>query len=224
LLQTFDAIAEAYDRWYDTPDGRAIFNAELIGLRPLCGGIQGRWLEVGVGTGRFAYGLGIAEGIDPSPPMLELAAGRGIKTYEGSAEALPFADESFNGVLLALTLCFLADPPKALAECRRILRPGGKLVLGMIPANSPWGKAYERKKAEGHPVYALAHFFEASEMVALVELAGLAYQAATSTLFWAPNESSEIVPRVEPGTVPGAGFLGLLFIKNLRGAEERERL
>jgi ubiquinone/menaquinone biosynthesis C-methylase UbiE len=158
--------------------------------------------------------LGVDEGIDPSPRMLEIAAGRGIKTHQGYAEDLPFSDGAFDGLLLALTLCFLADPSRALSECRRILRPEGKLLLGVVPADSPWGREYEQKKAEGHPIYAGAHFLMSSELVPLVEKAGFLFQNAASTLFWAPGDSPERVPRVETGIVHGAGFLGLLFTKS----------
>jgi len=75
VASAFDPIADSYDQWYDTVDGRIIFESELKCLRLLYGHIDVRWLEVGVGTGRFAAKLSIAEGIDPSPQMLSIAAG-----------------------------------------------------------------------------------------------------------------------------------------------------
>jgi len=209
----FDPIAETYDQWYDTAEGRAIFNAELLCLRSLCEHRQGRWLAVGIGTGRFASMLGIAEGIDPSSRMLKIASGRNIITYAGYAEDLPFLVGSFDGLLLALTLCFATDPGLALKECRRILRAEGKLLVGIIPADSPWGRAYERKKAEGHPVYSRARFLVSSDIVALIESTGFSLQTAASTLFWEPDNPADIEPRVEAGIIPEAGFLGLLFEK-----------
>lgn len=213
MTQAFDPIADSYDQWYDTSEGRAILSAELACLRLLYAQCRGRWLEVGVGTGRFASMLGVAEGVDPSPQMLAIAAGRGIRTYLGCAEDLPFADGTFEGVLLALTLCFVADSKQAAMECRRLLRPGGRLLLGAIPADSPWGRQYERKKAAGHPVYAQARFLTTSEIVALIESAGFDLQDAASTLLGEPDGSPEIEPCVEAGVVPGAGFVGLLFRK-----------
>ena len=213
MAQAFDQIAGAYDQWYDTPEGRAIFNAELSCLRFLWAKCEGRWLEVGVGSGRFAATLGVAEGIDPSPNMLDIAAGRGIRTHEGQAEDLPFPDGVCDGVLLVLTLCFVADPQRALRECRRILRPEGRLLLGVIPADGPWGKEYEKKKAKGHPVYAQARFRTSSENVALIKSAGFALQNAASTLFWGPGGPPDSEPRVKAGVVSGAGFLGLLCKK-----------
>ena len=216
MTQAFDLIAETYDGWYDTSEGRAIFNAELKCLRSLCKRCQGRWLEVAVGTGRFASSLGVVRGIDPSLPMLKIAAARGIMTYAGHAENLPFPEGSFDGVLLALALCFIADSNQALKECGRILQPEGSLLLGIVPADSPWGRAYERKKAEGHPVYSLARFPDVPEILALIENTGFTSTGAASTLFWNPDGLPEIEPRVEAGISPDAGFLGLLFAKSNR--------
>ena len=221
--QVFDEIVEAYDWWYETPEGMAIFHAELKCLRSLYDKCPGLWLEIGVGTGRFSCSLGIAKGIDPSSRMLEVAARRGIKTYAGNAENIPFPEGSFDGVLMALTLCFVANSAKALEECQRVLRPGGCLLLGFVPADSPWGRDCIEKAAKGHPVYALAHFQMASEVVALAQHAGFALTDAASTLFWKPEEVSPSVPQIEQGICSGAGFLGLLFHKTVpRTGNDRE--
>ena len=212
-MDAFDLISEDYDRWYDEPEGRAAFVAELACLRSLIGETQGEWLEVGVGTGRFAQGLGVRTGIDPSRPMLDIAAKRGIRTVQGVAEALPFAPRSFDGVLLALTLCFVRDVRKALAECARVLRPVGRLLVGIVPAAGPWGRAYARLAAEGHPVYSLARFLTPEEVMERAADAGLAPVGAGSTLFWEPGESPDQVPRIEAGLNPQAGFVALLFEK-----------
>lgn len=213
LPQLFDSAAEVYDGWYDEPDGKAIFKAELKCLRALCVKFQGRWLEAGVGSGRFAFNLGVGIGIDPSIPMLGIAKNRGILATAGYAEALPFADHSFDGILLVLALCFMADSDQALRECGRVLQPEGKLVLGVIPADSPWGKAYERKKAERHPIYASARFPIVPRVVEFIKSAGFVYKRAASSLFWDPDGPPDAEPLVTPGFFHDAGFLGLLFEK-----------
>lgn len=207
----FDLIADAYDQWYETPDGRVIFEAEAACLSRVGGSLSGRWLEVGVGTGRFAARLGIGEGVDPSKRMLDIALGRGIRTIVACAEELPFDGGSFDGVLLALTLCFVADPEQALRECHRVLREGGKLSVGIIPADSPWGRAYVRAASEGHPVYAMARFLASHEAVPFIENAGFRLLEAASTLLWGPGEPAESEPRLKSGILPEAGFLGLSF-------------
>ena len=207
----FDTLAETYDGWYDTPDGRAIFEAERDCLSSLCRGPFNSWLEVGVGTGRFAHALGITTGVDPSPKMVEIAAGRNIETCVGSAEQLSFAEDSFEGVLMAFTLCFVADAPEALRECRRVLQPGGRLLLGIVPAGSPWGREYQEKAARGHPIYSHAHFRTAADTIDLGEDAPFALCDTAGTLFWKPDQAAAQEPQCKFQCGEEAGFLGILF-------------
>jgi ubiquinone/menaquinone biosynthesis C-methylase UbiE len=213
LTPAFDPIADAYDQWYDTQEGRVIFQAELDCLRLLCNDFRGRWLEVGVGTGRFSLALGVGEGIDPSPHMLEKAAQRGIRTYLGTAEHLPFPNGALSGVLMAFTACFIPDAEQALRECARVLRPLGKLLIGTIPADGPWGRAYIRKASEGHPLYSLARFRTSSEILALAGNAGFEPRASASAILWEPGCGRVGEARIESGISQEAAFLGLLFSK-----------
>ena len=207
----FDTLADRYDRWYDSAKGAAISREELACLRLACPERCGRWVEVGVGTGRFASALGIAEGIDPSPKMLERAARRGIRTHLGNAESLPFPNGTFVGTLMALTLCFVQDAGQALRECARVLRPSGTLLLGIVPADSPWGELYARKAAEGHPVYSLATFRTAAETVELAEREDFVLRESASALFWKPGDTAGREPRIRRGAAEGAGFAALRF-------------
>jgi ubiquinone/menaquinone biosynthesis C-methylase UbiE len=110
------------------PDGRAWVAAR----------VHGRILEIGIGTGLnlpfYPPGVEIA-GVDISPAMLEQARRRaadlGLRTdlREGDAEALPFEDASFDTVVSTLSLCTVPDERKAIAEVKRVLRPGGRFVL-----------------------------------------------------------------------------------------------
>jgi SAM-dependent methyltransferase len=74
-------------------------------------------------------------GIELSPAMLAITRQRatdlGIDAdlREGDAEALPFADNSFDTVVCVLSLCTIPDPAKAITEMARVLKPGGKLLL-----------------------------------------------------------------------------------------------
>ncbi|WP_426625728.1 class I SAM-dependent methyltransferase [Leifsonia sp. McL0607] len=98
----------------------------------------GRVLEVAVGTGRSLpyYPSGIElVGIDLSPEMLAIARTRAAETgvgdelRQGDAEALPFADASFDTVVCALALCSIPRPEVALAEMARVVVPGDSVVL-----------------------------------------------------------------------------------------------
>lgn len=73
----FDSIADAYDQWYEAPEGRLLFKEEVDCFRCLNINHTGRWLEISVGTGRFAEALGVTHGIDVSPPWRSKPGGEG---------------------------------------------------------------------------------------------------------------------------------------------------
>jgi SAM-dependent methyltransferase len=85
-------------------------------------------LDVGCGEGELARYLpdGAWVGLDNSPTMLELAPAGGVL---GEATALPFPDESFDGVAILYVLYHLPDPRLALAEAHRVMRPGGLISV-----------------------------------------------------------------------------------------------
>jgi len=206
----FDANAEHYDVWFDTPRGRLILESEALCLQPLVTDAFRPWLEVGVGTGRFAQALGVECGIDPSPTMLETAAKRGIDTRQGVGEELPYGDGTFGGVMIVVSLCFVSDPQRVLLEAARVLRRDGRLVLGIIPADSSWGKMYAAKASQGHPIYSHARFFSVAEAVEMAESAGFVNRDTYSTLIAGPDFEITM-PLVWPGTLPAAGFVALAF-------------
>ena len=207
----FDPIANVYDDWYDTPEGDAIFQEEVQCLRCVTEDYCGRWIEVGVGSGRFASALGITHGLDPSPQMLNIARRRGVSVQVGCVEQLPFRDCLFDGVLMALTLCFVENPVGAFRECARVLRDKGRLAVGIIPADSPWGSAYRKKGADGHPIYSHARFRTAAETIHYARQADFSLRKSCSALFGEPDRQPTGFSRIEPGIVAGAGFVGLLF-------------
>ncbi|HJL14193.1 MAG TPA: methyltransferase domain-containing protein [Sandaracinaceae bacterium LLY-WYZ-13_1] len=101
---------------------------------------EGRVLELGVGSGlNFEHydpaRVEAVVGLDPSGPLLAKArprAGRhrfDVELVEGSAEAIPHPEESFDTVVVTYSLCSIPDPARALAEIRRVLRTTGRLVF-----------------------------------------------------------------------------------------------
>ena len=221
MAAAFDRLANEYDRWFDSDEGRPTFEMEIACLRDLMGEDGIGWLEVGVGTGRFAQPLGVQDGIDPSAAMLEFAARRGIRTRQGRGEALPYQDASFNGVLLALTLCFVEDPRLVLRECARVLSDPGHLVIGFIPSDSPWGRYYQRKGRKGNPFYSEAEFFTCDQVKHMALSAGFDLERAASCLLSPPDEPLDTSQR--EGIVTGAGFVAMRFVRTrprLAGREE----
>lgn len=100
-----------------------------------------RWLDVGCGTGAFTE-LIVAncapaevQALDPSAAQIAYARTRPAATLaqfrQGDAQALPFADDSFDVAIMALVINFVPDPAKAVAEMARIVRPGGWVATYM---------------------------------------------------------------------------------------------
>jgi ubiquinone/menaquinone biosynthesis C-methylase UbiE len=172
-------------------------------------GIEKPFLEIGVGTGRFAKELEIDFGIDPSSRVLEIAERRGINVKEASGENLPFNDESFGGVFVLFTLCFVENPERVLSEAKRVLKKDGGLIVGIINRESPWGELYMKKKAEGHPIYKHARFYSTDEVVKMVEKTGMAVEAYSSTLCQMPSETPH-KEAVHKGLAEGAGFVCIM--------------
>jgi SAM-dependent methyltransferase len=128
LLRDYSRQAKTYD------ETRSASPSVLGPLREALDGAPGpRLLDVGGGTGNYAAALR-DEGWNPvvcdrSPDMLARAAAKGLESVPADAQELPFADASFDAVMCVSMLHHVDDWPRALAEQRRVLRPGGRGAL-----------------------------------------------------------------------------------------------
>ncbi len=213
--EVFDKLCQRYDEWFEHFPGKNIFELEVKCVKESFKGVSKPWLEVGIGTGRFAEKIGIDVGIDPSEKMLEKAAKRKIEVIKARAENLPFPSDFFGGVAIIVTLCFLDDPQTTLKECLRVLKNDGRVILGIVPRNSSWGKFYLEKKKEGHPFYSVAHFYTSQETILLAERAGFTLESVFSTLFEEPKECENIkIYSPSSNLIENAGFVCIRFKKS----------
>lgn len=122
-------------------------------------------LEIGAGTGLNLrhYPEGIEELVlaEPGAAMashIDTARYRGdapVSRVDARAEALPFPDASFDTVVSTLVLCTVADPRLAVAEARRVLRPGGRLLfLEHVRSESAWLGRWQDRLAPGWAAFA----------------------------------------------------------------------
>lgn len=123
----YDEYVSYFERWF-IGDGR----------RWVCDQATGDVLEIAIGTGRNLpfYPTGVRlTGVDLTPAMLDRAReraavlGRDIELRIGDAQALDLPDEAFDTVVVTLALSTVPSVRRVLAEIRRVLRPGGKLLL-----------------------------------------------------------------------------------------------
>jgi ubiquinone/menaquinone biosynthesis C-methylase UbiE len=100
---------------------------------------RGLILEIGVGSGLnlFLYGPEVSRvvGLDPSSELLRLAKKGAsqvrvpVSLVRASAEGIPFADATFDAILMTWALCSIPNPIAALTDMRRVLKPGGRLLF-----------------------------------------------------------------------------------------------
>lgn len=145
-----------FSRLYVRASGPAMERAGgNVHRRRLLAGLHGEVLEVGAGNGlnlpHYPAGVTRVVALEPEP-RLRGDAGTAARTapvpvevVDGVAERIPAPDGSFDAAVACLTLCSVADQSRALAEVRRVLRPGGELrFFEHVRADSPRMRRVQR--------------------------------------------------------------------------------
>jgi SAM-dependent methyltransferase len=188
---------ESYVSWRATPLGRITEGIEEQLILDLMGELAGcRVLDAGCGDGalaRLAASRGAeVTGIDSDPAMLAAARRRAAKAgaaatfLEGRVEHLPFPNASFDIIAAVTVLCFVADAAGAVAEMARVLRPGGRLVLGELGRWSLWAAIRRARGWLGAAAWKRARFRTAGDLRMLAEAAGLSVTAIRGAVYYPP--------------------------------------
>ncbi len=210
------SVASGYDNWYGTSMGQVVDRLEKALIYQLAQPRPGELaLDVGTGTGHFACdladrGLRVI-GCDCSEAMLQIARSKDadVVWQRCDAEGLPFRDDSFDLVISVTTLEFVDDAHPALDEMFRVVARGGRLVVAVLNARSPWSRARIREARQKNSPFRNAHFYTPREFVAALSKFGR--PRWSSSVFFPPSgrgmPMADVLERLGQRLCPGRGAL-----------------
>lgn len=227
-------LPESYRHWRASRLGRITEDLEQELIIELCGDLSGLCaLDVGCGDGsltaRLAKGGADVTGLDSDPRMLDAARLRldveqtSARLLSGDAQALPFETASFDLVTAVTLLCLVPDPDRAVQEIARVLRPGGRLVVGELHRQSYWAAERRVRGWLGSATWKAAHFWNVAELRRLLARSGLKADKVRGAIFYPPiGRLAGLMAKVDPWlgrrTTIGGAFIALSAHRQLAGA------
>ena len=172
-MEFFSDNTKKYDQWYERHQKE--YREQVKFIRALIP--KGKGIEIGVGTGRFAYALNIEFGVDYVQEMVDSSLKRGVKAILADATHLPFPDKFFDFTFSIVTMCFLDDPVPVLVESRRV----ADLVMNVILDRDC--EYIQNIMKERRGFYKYATFYTEKELVGLYRKAGFNDISSTAKNF-----------------------------------------
>lgn len=186
---------EIYARWRASEIGATTERLERQMILELVGDAQGcRGLEIGCGDGELAVELekrgAIVTGIDASAAMISAARKRAsqqdtdIAFQVAMAEELPCPSKRFDLVTAVTILCFAEDPAPVFGEVARVLRPGGRFVIGELGKWSTWAAARRVRAWAGSRLWSKARFRTSGGRRTCAGQAALSVESMRGAIFY----------------------------------------
>jgi SAM-dependent methyltransferase len=221
---------DLYASWRASSLGEITETLEHRLVFRLAGSLRGcSVLDVGCGDGTqasisFDAGAVHVTACDPDPRMIARARARssdrnaGVGLLVARSQALPFADSSFDVVMCVAVLTFVSDADIAIQEMARVLRPGGRLVIGDLGRWSLWAARRRIRGWLGADLWRTARFRTAADIVELIVKAGLVVGSVQGAIFFPPwTTLARVMARFDPSfgklTTLGAAFVAVQAMK-----------
>ncbi len=225
MARPLEGLTDSYARWRSSRLGGITDRLEQRLLLELLGSVAGKTLlDVGCGDGALAAVLtrrgARVTGLDPDHGALAAARRRlqqatlPLQLVDGRAEALPFHNDAFDIVVAVTSLCFVGDAGQAIAEMARVVKPGGRLVIGDLGRWSSWAMRRRLRGWLGDPTWRAALFRTAAELRKLVEAAGMTVIEVRGAVYYPPfSAAAQLLASADPWlgrmTTFGAAFIAM---------------
>lgn len=200
-----------FARYFDLVAGRAEERGQAELRRELLDGLSGHVVEIGAGNGlnfpHYPSGVRDVIAVEPQPFLRDRAGAAAraarvpIRLLDGTAEAIPLDDASADAVVVSGVLCSVSDPVAALAEFRRILRPGGEVrFYEHVRSGGGWGRRQDLLDRVWSRLNGGCHCNR--DTVTTIERAGYDLKSRRNLIFPPGAKVSVVAPRVIGVAVP----------------------
>jgi 2-polyprenyl-3-methyl-5-hydroxy-6-metoxy-1,4-benzoquinol methylase len=185
---------------------------------------QGRLLDVGCGSGEWLLSMRSlgwrVEGLDFDESAVAVARQHGLEVRLGAVEQQEFPNDSFDAITLAHVIEHVPDPVGTLAECARILKPGGQLVVA-TPNSSSLGHRFFQQDWRGLEPPRHLHLFSPQSMRRTLGLAGFQKVTIRPQIARTVISESFFLWRGATGgsALTGRSWSGWLFTRIFNGLE-----